>query len=441
MELNPLVFSYSLWSDLKRGRAELEALRLRRLRRLIEHAYENVGYYRKLFDSVGFRPRHLQSLADLSAIPVTTREKLQPVPLRELLTRGTDEKRLEKTSTSGSAGAPLNVYRTRREKLFRQLLTVRAFYYHGLKWNDRVVTISRAPATVLHSEWHRPIWARRKLNLSFFDPPEEQLQPFLSFAPTIVYGYAPSVALLADLVAQNGGIRPPVRLVATSAEILMPDYRTAIQKGFGVDSFEIYSCAELGNIGWQCAERKGFHVNADWLNVEIAKDGAVTAPGEPGEVIVTSLYRYAMPLIRYSPGDFASLDVQRCPCGLLLPGLARLEGRAQTLVALPNGRCFIGFARIMSEFPEVGRFQIVQRALDHFSVSVVRNDSSDNALLERIRAALVAKMGNDIHVEVRSAQPVELVQGPGKFRPVIPLPRSEMASSHSSGHIFVEPNE
>jgi phenylacetate-coenzyme A ligase PaaK-like adenylate-forming protein len=416
-----IYFLRSLPVGLRLSSVELEATQLRRLSRLVEHAYEAVPYYRRLFDSVGFRPRHLKRLTDLRVIPITTRGELQAVQRSELIAKGVKESRLKISRSSGSSGAPLQVFRVRRERWLRQLLTLRAFVHNGLRWDDRVLTISRLPSTPVHrSAFYRRPFLRR-WNISFFEDAEKQLETLLKVRPTVMYGYAPSLAVLGDLIVRRGGGPMPLRLGATSAEILMPGYRTAIQKGFGVDPLDVYNCTELGDIAWQCSRRAGFHVNADWLHVEIMRSDNLASPGESGEVVVTNLYRYAMPLIRYNPGDFASPAKGLCPCGLGLPLLDSLDGRAQTLVPLPGGRYFIGFSRIMSGFPEIARYQVVQSALDHFVVNVIPGAGFSRDTLGRISSALGSKMGTGIRVEAREAHASELVEGPGKFRPVIPI--------------------
>jgi phenylacetate-coenzyme A ligase PaaK-like adenylate-forming protein len=420
MAMSLISFATGLRASLYFGSKELEALQLARLQSLVSHAYENVPYYRKLFDSIGFLPRHLKQLSDLEAVPITTRQRLQKIPHTEMIASGMDPARLRKSRTSGSTGAPLEVYRGRHERWARLSLTLRAFMRNGLKWNDRVVTLSHSPLTPVDGGGLKRRPYLQRWNISFFEEREKQLHIVLKIRPSVVYGQASSVALLGDLVLKRMGSMP-LRLAATSAEILMPGYRTVIRRAFGVEPLEIYNCTELGDIGWQCERRVGFHTNADWLRVELVRHNQPVAPGEIGEVVVTSLYHYAMPLIRYTPGDFASLAEAPCPCGLGLPMLRSLEGRTQALVPLPNGRYFIGFSPFMTQFPEIARYQVVQKALDHFVVNVVPSSECSGELLNRIAEALVSKMGADVRVEAHAVEPTQLIEGPGKFRPVIPI--------------------
>ncbi len=395
-----------------------------RLKSLVVHAYDNVAYYRRLFDSVGFRPRHLKNPSDIQAIPVTTRQTLKEVPRAELISRGFDPASLRESQTSGSTGAPLKIYRAHHEGQLRRLLTLRTFLHHGLRWNDRVLTVSRAPSTPVSER--RLDRYRRRWNVSFFDDPERQLESFLKFRPTVFYGYAPSVAIVGSLLLKHGSNGFPLRVVATSAEMVTPGFRRTIRKAFGVEPLDIYNCTELGDIAWQCHQRSGLHINADWLNVEIVGHNQVLPAGESGDVVVTSLYRYAMPLIRYSPGDFASMSDAPCSCGLTLPTLDRLDGRSQQLVTLPNGRLFIGFSRIMSDFPEIARYQIHQLALNHFLINVVPGSEFSPELLARVIKACQEKLGGNVRVEARAVDAGELVLGPGKFRYLIALAPVEL---------------
>lgn len=411
------------------SRARLELVQLARLRRLLAYAYENVAYYRRLFDSVGFVPRHLVKLSDLQLVPVTTRQMLQKMPPTDIISRRIRRERLMVSRTSGSTGAPLQLYRRRSEQWFRLLLTLRAFRLNGLKWNDRVVTISRFPSTPMRAANRYRAPYLQRWNIAFLDDPEKQLEALQRICPTVLYGYAPSVASLGDLFFKRGIAAKSLRLVATSAEMLTSEYRTMIQNGFGLAPIDIYSCTELGDVAWQCSHRSGFHINADWLSVEVIQQKDAIPPVVVGEVVVTSLYRYAMPLIRYSPGDFATLSPTDCPCGITLPLIERLEGRAQTRVALPDGRSFIGFSRILSEFHEIARYQVVQRALNHFIVSVVPSSRWTNELSCRVANALGSKMGPGIKIEVNDVEANQLIAGPGKFRPVIPLTSTDPSGS------------
>ena len=421
MAIGPGLVSFfkTLSPGLYLTKKQLEALQLTRLRRLIGHAYDNVTYYRNLFDSIGFRPQDLKTLADLSLLPVTTRAHLQEVPYHELVSRTARFNKLRMSRTSGATGMPLAVYRTRQESILRQLLTLRAFRLNGLRWNDKVVTISRQPtgARLLWPKtWPQaPLW-----NIWFFEEPEEIVKILRRLKPTVIYGFATNLAIVADLMLRKNIDDVNPRLVATSSDLLLPSFRRLIFQAFKTDPLDIYNCTEIGDIGWQCQTRRDFHLNADSLLVELLQNGKRVPPGETGEVVVTNLFRYAMPLIRYSPGDLASSAEAPCLCGLGLPVLGRIDGRSNHIVPLPNGRVFVGFSEIMGEFVEVLRYQIIQLSLNMFLIKIVPRTGFSELTRSSIAHALASRLGEGIQIEVRTVDGSEFA-GPRKFPTVVPF--------------------
>lgn len=421
----------SSWSDLRAGfersPEELETLQLKRLQALAHFAYQNVPYYRTLFDSVGFQPRHLKRLSDLRAIPITTRERLQAARVEDLIARGYSAATLMQTRTSASTGAPLTVYKSRLESWTALPFRWRIWRYHGIRFNERILTINGRPSTAAPASTRFRL-APARVNLSIFESPQAILDALLRFRPTVLYGYAFHVAQAARLAREKGLCDWDLRLVATSGTMLVLPDRKVVQEVFACDPIDIYSSSELGDIGWQCRRRDGFHLNADRVYVEFLRDGRPVEDGERGEVVVTQLYRYSMPLIRYRLGDVAVPRQAPCACGIRLPMMERLEGRTLNVVPLPNGRWFIGFLVIMAEFPEVEKFQVVQKALDEFQISVVPGRDYSPVVAERIAATVRSRVGADIRVEVKPVAANELIQVSGKAEPVIPFARVDFGN-------------
>ena len=399
-----------------------------RLTRLVEHAYREVPYYRALFDSVGFKPGQLKRLSDLRIIPVTTRERLQEIPRDELISRAVRSHRLRVSRTSGSTGTPVALYRTRQEAWLRRFLTLRTFFHNGLRWNDRAVTLSRRPSgSTFHwlQKWPAApsVW-----NIWFHEQPEAIVRELQRLQPTVIYGFASNLAIIADLMLKQGidDVRP--RLLATSSDQLTAGYRRLLARAFHAEPLDLYNCTELGDVAWECQRRRGLHVNADWLCVEVLRSGEPVEPGGTGEVVVTPLYRYAMPLIRYSPGDIATVAQDPCPCGVTLPLLAQLEGRSHNVVPLPGGRYFAGFSEIMSRYPEIKRYQVVQTALDAFSVRVVPGNRYSPQVSHSITQVMTDRLGHRIRVEVSTVDENEL-GARRKAATVIPLYPVDLGSA------------
>lgn len=422
----------SAWGDfrsgLHRSPSELEQLQLSRLRALVTFAYARVPYYRNLFDSVGFHPRHLKRLTDIEAIPVTTRASLQSSPVESLIARGVRLDRLRATRTAGSSGTPLTAYKSQQESRIGLSLRLRTWFHHGLRWNDHVLTIHGRSSTVGKRVWMRRIPLPWRWNLSMDDDPETLMHALVSLKPSVLYGYSLRVATMASLARAREIEKGFLRMVATSGDMLLPRFRALIQETWNIDPIDIYSSSELGNIAWQCEQREGFHINADHSLVELLRNNRPVMEGDSGEVIVTSLYRYSMPLIRYSTADLAVPRPAPCVCGITLPMLHSLEGRTLDVVPLPNGRMFVGFNRFLCAVQEIDKFQVVQRALDDFLIMVVPGKNYSPEIAGKVENDLQPFLGRDVTIVIQPVAASEFIQTSRKDRPVIPFARVDLGN-------------
>src|SRR6185295_20378238 len=115
--------------------------------------------------------------------------------------------------------------------------------------------------------------------------------------------------------------------------------RQIIESNFQCGVFDKYGSREFSGIAYECEAHEGHHIVAENYIVEILKDGVPAEPGELGEVVITDLNNFCMPLIRYRVGDLAvAMDnTKTCPCGRGLPRIGRIEGRTQAIIFGPNG--------------------------------------------------------------------------------------------------------
>src|ERR1700730_1793834 len=135
---------HGLWRHRHVAREDLVAFQNKRLQRLVTHAYGNVPYYRRLFDRHGLKPSDIQSVTDLSAMPITSKRDLQLLPLEDIVARGVDPQRLITRMTGGSSGEPLSVHRTWFETRLLQAFRLRAMHDFGLRLTDKVANVIMA---------------------------------------------------------------------------------------------------------------------------------------------------------------------------------------------------------------------------------------------------------------------------------------------------------
>ena len=139
----------------------------------------------------------------------------------------------------------------------------------------------------------------------------------------------------------------------------------------GVPVVDVYSGAEVGYIALQCPESENLHIQSESVFVEVLdENGNACQPGEVGAVVITPLHNFAMPLLRYSIGDFA--EVGRCSCGRTLPVLRRIMGCTRSMVRLPNGdEFYASFQDLLTGFDMIRQFQILRSASEALEMKLV----------------------------------------------------------------------
>jgi phenylacetate-CoA ligase len=159
-----------------------------------------------------------------------------------------------------------------------------------------------------------------------------------------------------------------------------------------------YGASEVGIIAHQC-EQGGMHLSAENNIVEILRGGSQAGPGETGEVVVTNLDNYVMPLIRYRIGDVGALRAGTCGCGRGLPLMEVVDGRINNMALLPDGRIISGFyfyylARdAVDQGSAPHQFVVRQRARDHFHFIIAADAAFDDAAWARLQQRVHEQLG------------------------------------------------
>jgi phenylacetate-CoA ligase len=406
-------------------RAALARRRDRAVARVVAHAYAQVPYYRALLDAHGVRPETIRGAADLARIPPTARATLQALPPAEAVAAGARGERLIAAPTSGSSGRPLVVQRTWLEQNLLHLFRLRAERALGVRLTDRRVRVG-APSRYGGKDPKRLGRALRRAgllrmtHLSVFDDPHETLARVRALAPDVLGGYPSGLARLADAAERTGlaPLRP--RLVVTGAERLAPAVRARLGAAFGAPVRELYGCTEANLLAAECPAGGRLHTIDDAVVVEVLAGDRPARPGEQGEVVITALHSYAMPIIRYRIGDLARVGESGCACGTSFGTLDGVDGRAIDLFHLPDGRTLHPF-RLTTEgiepaAPWVRHYQVVQEAVDRFTVRVVPGAERPGAAqLAALRAALGVHLGPAVDVALLVVDRIES-EASGKCR-------------------------
>ncbi len=222
----------------------------------------------------------------------------------------------------------------------------------------------------------------------------KQLQIINEYEPTLLTSYPNILALLCQ--SDRTGVLRGVRAIMSAGEWLRPDLREKIESHHGKRIYDFYGTREMGAIAFECPERKGLHILSPMVFLEaIRPDGSLCSSGEIGELVVTSLIRKSMPLIRYRIGDMGSLSDERCSCGLAFPLIKDIFGRTMDSVRLPDGRIIAGYfwTHFARDVQGISQFRIVQNKSGSISLEIVPENKFDDGLLEKCESALADKLG------------------------------------------------
>jgi phenylacetate-CoA ligase len=243
----------------------------------------------------------------------------------------------------------------------------------------------------------------------------ELVEQLKRFRPVLIDGYAEIFNFLAHYARKRGitGLAP--RAIMTSAQIMPPQVRDVIEKTFQTSVFDKYGSREFSGIAYECDHHQGHHIMAESYIVEILKDGGPAKPGELGEVVITDLNNYAVPLVRYRIGDLAvATDPnETCSCGRGLPRIGRVEGRAQAIVFCANGTWLPGtfFAHFFKDYDfAVRQYQVVQREKNAVVVKIVPESGWSKAAEDEIVGGLRRFMGEAMGIAVELVEQIPMVR-------------------------------
>ena len=236
-------------------------------------------------------------------------------------------------------------------------------------------------------------WLFNRTTLNAFDMSEQTMRRYAEIIarrrPACLEGYADALYELAVRVERLGLPMTAPGAIVSSAGTLLPHMREKIGSAFGAEVFDRYGAREVSGVAAECDRHEGLHVFGETTVVEVVDEGGrAVGEGEEGEVLVTNLHNYTMPLIRYRIGDRAVRGADRCSCGRPYPLLLRVAGRSESSVHRPGGgivpsEFFIHVIGVEYNDGSIGKFQVIQEALDRITVVIVPSEGAGERALAR----------------------------------------------------------
>lgn len=412
------------------SRAEIEAIQLERLQETVKRVYENVEPYRRKMEEAKVKPEDIKTLQDLRKLPFITKQDMRDNYPFGLFAVPKD-KLVRIHASSGTTGKPTVVGYTKKDLEIWTECVSRIAAMGGATEKD-VAQICFGygmftGALGLHFGLENMGAA---IVPSSTGNTEKQIMFMKDFGTTLLVA-TPSYALRIAEVAKQMGIDPKtdlkVKIGLVGSELLTEAMRTEMHKLWGEDMLVTsnYGMSELmgPGVSGECEQLCGMHVNEDFFIPEIIdpKTEEVLPPGEKGELVITCIYKEALPLIRYRTKDVTRLNYEPCKCGRTTVRMENLDGRTDDMLKIRGVNVFPSqIEEVLLGIDEIGpHYEIIVTRKNHSDILEIRVELMEpmdaykelQALEKKIKQKLRIVLGLDAKIRMESPNTLQRFEG------------------------------
>ena len=411
------------------SRADIEKLQLERLQETIKQAVKS-PFYGKLYAEKGISADDIKTIEDVRKLPFTTKQDMRDnYPFGFLACDQKDVIRLH--SSSGTTGNPTVICHTKHDIDTWANRVARSFYMVGLRNSDVIQNSSGYGMFTGGLGMQAGIERLGAMSIpAAAGNSLRQIKFIMDFGTTAIHAI-PSYALRLADVFEEVGIDPKTQTHLTTfligAEPHTEETRRKIEERFGVKAYNSFGMTEMSGPGvaFECQEQNGMHIWEDSYLVEIVDPDTLepVPDGEIGELVLTTLDREAMPLIRYRTRDLTRILTEKCPCGRTHRRLDRMKGRSDDMFIVKGVNIFpMQIEKILMQFPELGtNYLITIEPVDNNDVIFVDVElnsltSDDFSALQNLAKEITRRIKDEILVtpKVRLVSKGSLPQSEGK---------------------------
>ncbi|WP_406658323.1 phenylacetate--CoA ligase [Methanolobus sp. ZRKC2] len=398
---------------------ELVALQSKRLKKTAASVYNNVPFYREKFRQLGIKPDDIRSVADISKLPTTRKTDLRDnypfglfaVPRKDII-------RIH--ASSGTSGKATVVGYTRQDIETWSDLMARNLTMVGLGEDDVFQNAVNYGLFTGGLGFHYGVERVGAMTVpSGTGNTSRQLEMMIDFGVTALH-CTPSYALYLAETAQEMDIvdKLSLRVGCFGAEPWSANTRKQLESALNIKAYDSYGLSELmgPGVAFECEHQDGLHLWSDHFLVEVLdEEGEQVAEGEKGELVLTSLTKEALPIIRYRTGDITRLLESECGCGRTTTRISRLLGRADDMLIVRGINVFPSQVEdVIAKVPEVTEhFQVLldrnQKMLDELTVKVELEENAFTGELKDL-ASVKRHVENELKSVLNIRTNVELVE-------------------------------
>ena len=410
------------------------ALQQQRIKNILLHAYYHVPYYSNLLRSSGvIKKSGAVELKSFGQIPLLEKDIIR-TRFEDLKSDDLLKRKWHNNSSGGSTGQPVTLIQDKNYNDWVKANKMLYWSWAGYSISARRIRLWGSVKDLFEGtesfKTRLMRWLKNEVWLNAFCMTPEQMHSHVktinAFRPVQILAYAESLYEFSRFIEQkNIHIYSP-RSIMTSAGTLYPHMRDTIVRVFNSPVFNRYGSREVGDIACECSQHNGLHVCTPTHYVEVIRaDGSPVNPGEVGEIVVTSLVNYAMPLIRYRIGDMGIQGEHLCPCGRTWPLLKEITGRVTDVFVRQDGTIvspeyFIHLIGVELNSGWILKYQVVQEDYDALRILIVASESVENPKdlycneIKKISEGIRLVMGEDCRTEYEFVEDIAPTPS-GKF--------------------------
>lgn len=394
---------------------ENEARQLAALNRILNHAYNNVPYYKNVIIDSGLLEENkvqLTSLAQMQQLPFLTKGIIRGEK-ENLYSEDIIERKSFKNTSGGSTGEPMGFLQDWNYQINNLANAFLVRSWKGLSPYDRVIRLWGAERDTF--EGVKPFKEKVKdfilnmIRLNTFSLDENTIKKYVKILnktkPILIMAYVQSIYEIAKFAKRNNLKVEKQNAIHAAAGTVHDFMRDEIEEVFQCKLFNYYGTRETGSIASECNDHHGLHILMENVFVELVdKEGNNCKFGEEGEIVITTLNNFSMPLIRYKIGDIGIMKrYEKCGCGCNYPKLQKVVGRKTELFKTISGSIvmpeyFIHLIGVVCNPGSIKMFQVVQEKSDLIVIKIVKEGDISNLILSEIESKIKIVMGNDCRV-------------------------------------------
>jgi len=418
-----------------KSKGDIKTYQLKKLKYIVRYAYENVPFYKELWDKNGVNV-NIDSLKDLEKFPIVDKSMLQTAILNNKISReflGGNRKKIVWQSTTGSSGAPFKFPVDLDSENHKNGVRFRLYRWYGLNYDTKWARFWRGSYKKGFVEKLKEI-ITGLYRFCIYDPkyPDEtrlndkRISKFIDelnkIKPGVIDGFPSALSEISDFMLKNDiKLNFRLRSVVTGAEMLNDAVRNKIAMAFGATVFNRYGGTESSIIAHECDyQAKNDHF------LHIQEDRLILETNGYGELIFTDLTTKSLPFIRYKNGDLGVIDDSYvCECGRAFGVIKKLQGRINDMFILPSGEKISShiWQNYMKKCEGIKKYQMIQERIDFVKINWIKNGPNFKQSEFAYVQELIQNALKDCEVEWNEVNGIEVSTG-GKFRQHICLVRT-----------------